>query len=234
VDKKIFRPYVASAIRRKLLGTTQAEDLKERMGGKMWSWIKKKFKKNSAPARTEEEFSFPDFKSLWGSCSIDPNRIRDIEAVANSIRMNMPKYIIVEAKTGIPWRLVGALHYRESSLSFKKCLHNGDPLPGPTIHEPKGRGPFRDWEASAIDAIMMKEKLFPEVWSPEECMRFAERFNGLGYRRHGIYSPYVWAGTNHSSEIGKYVSDGKFSSSAPEKQLGVAAIYKYMLPPSQY
>lgn len=168
----------------------------------------------------------PDWNYLWDTCKIDANRVTEVEKVCNTILNNKIKYLAVEAKTKVPWYLVAALHYREASLNFRTCLHNGDSLPGPTRHVPKGRGPFSSWEEASIDALTfdgLSKVNFDSVYT---CLIHAEKYNGMGYRKKGEYTPYVWAGTNHSDETGKYTSDGKFSSSAREEQLGVAAIFK--------
>jgi lysozyme family protein len=169
---------------------------------------------------------FPNWQNLWSSCVIDKERTAEIEKVCKKILDNKDKYLIVEIKTGVPWYLVAALHYREASLNFKTCLHNGDPLPGPTRHVPKGRGPFKDWETAAIDALIYDGLDHVKLETVTSCLVMAEKFNGIGYHSKGIYSPYVWAGTNHSTERGKYVSDGYYSPTAREEQLGVAAIFK--------
>jgi len=51
-------------------------------------------------------------------------------------------------------------------------------------------------------------------------MAFAESYNGLGYYNKGLVSPYVYSGTNVYTK-GKYVVDGKFSSSTIDGQPGV-------------
>ena len=128
---------------------------------------------------------------------------------------------------------VCALHYRESSLSFAGVLHNGEKILNTgkkTKLVPKGRGPFSTWEEAAVDALMLKKSIFPSKWTFESMLEFSERFNGLGYRsKIGDsgkieLSPYVFAGTNLHDETSKYVSDGKYSPTAKEAQLGVAAI----------
>jgi lysozyme family protein len=55
-----------------------------------------------------------------------------------------------------------------------------------------------------------------------------ESFNGFGYRRHGLASPYLWSGTSLYLR-GKYVSDGRFDPLALDGQLGCCAILKRML-----
>lgn len=168
----------------------------------------------------------PDFEELWDSCRIDNERQNEVSRVCIKITNNASRYKAVELATNVPWMLIAALHYRETSLDFSRCLHNGDPLPGPTVRVPKGRGPFGSWEESAADALrlvgMNRVRYLDEV----SMLVMAEKFNGLGYRRTGELSPYIWAGTNHHDETGKYVADGKFDPAAKEKQLGVAAIIK--------
>lgn len=168
----------------------------------------------------------PDWTTLWKSCLIDQSRKKEIEAVCAKILSNKDRYLTVESKTGVPWYLIAALHYREASLNFKTCLHNGDPLPGPTTHVPRGRGPFISWEMAAIDALRYDGLDKIKFTSVESCLVMAEKFNGMGYRKTFEYSPYVWAGTNHHDETGKYVADGVYSPFAVEKQLGVAAIFR--------
>jgi lysozyme family protein len=169
----------------------------------------------------------PDWSYLWQTCTLDSNRLAEIKTVCQKIQLNYAKYKEVELKTGVPWKLIAAIHYRESTLNFATCLHNGDPLPGPTYRVPKNRGPFSSWSESAIDALKYDGLHKIKFDSIESQLIMAEKMNGLGYRKTGgEYSPYVWAGTNHSDETGKYVVDGKYSSTAQEKQLGVAAILK--------
>lgn len=168
----------------------------------------------------------PDWKTLWETCVVDLNKVDEIAKTCRIILDNKNKYVEVEIKTGVPWYLVAALHYRESSLNFKTCLHNGDPLPGPTKHVPKGRGPFKSWEEAAIDALTFDGLNRIKFDSVEACLVMAEKYNGLGYRKFGEYSPYVWAGTNHSDETGRYVADHVYNPLSREDQLGVAAIFK--------
>jgi len=56
-----------------------------------------------------------------------------------------------------------------------------------------------------------------------------EDFNGRGYIKYhpDVLTPYLWSKTNHYVK-GKYASDGKFDPELVDKQVGVAAIYKYL------
>lgn len=159
--------------------------------------------------------------------SLDSNRITEIKKVCGSFYKNQERYMVVSSACGVPEKLIFALHYRESSLSFAGVLHNGENILGTgrkTSLVPRGRGPFATWGEAAIDALLLKKSIFPSEWTFETMCEFAERFNGLGYRKRGELSPYVWAGTSKHDETGKYVSDGKYSSTAIEKQLGIAAL----------
>jgi len=185
----------------------------------MWGWIKSLF------GGRVDEFRNPDFVKLWESCVVDLARTDEIAKVCHLIIQNKEKYLAVQAQTGVPWYMVAALHYREASLNFKTCLHNGDPLPGPTKHVPAGRGPFKSWEEAAIDALEFDGLHKAKMDTIPECLSIAQRYNGMGYTRKGIYSPYVWAGTNHY-KIGKYTGDGAYNPFFKDKQLGVAALLK--------
>lgn len=179
-------------------------------------------------SKKEVEVSAPNYSELCKTLKIDDSRLIETKALALKFKENIERYKAVSAGCySFPIDLMFALHYRESSLSFKGVLHNGEKILGTgkkTKLVPKNRGPFESWEEAAIDALELKKSIFPKEWTFEARLEFAEKFNGLGYRKTGEYSPYVFAGTNFHDETGKYVADGKFDSSAPEKQLGVAAI----------
>lgn len=151
--------------------------------------------------------------------------------VAKGIVADRERYEAVAEKIGHPelWPLIGAIHNRESSRSFSTHLHNGDSLKGYTHHVPAGRpkidhGPPFTWEESADDALRLKGWDKISEWPLERWLYEAERYNGWGYLGK-INSPYIWAGTD-KQQRGKYVADGKYSSSAWDTQLGIAAILK--------
>lgn len=176
----------------------------------MWKWFKNIFKKEC-----------PILKKVVTV----PGVILKTEDVINKILKNKGMYLEVQRITGVPWDVVSAIHYRESSLDFSCHLHNGDPLDHATVHVPKGRGPFNSWEESAADALLMKKHIFPSVWNTESKLDFCERYNGLGYRNKGMPSPYVYAGTDKYVS-GMYVADHKFDASKVDKRLGCAVIIK--------
>lgn len=155
-------------------------------------------------------------------------RSTQINAQAAKIEASRARYEAVAKATGVPWDVIGVIHYRESSLDFRGVLHNGQKIIGTgkkTTLVPKGRGPFSTWEEAAIDALM---NAGPKIgqnkdWSIAGTLDALERYNGLGYRSRGLPSPYLWAGTDQYVK-GKFVADGKFDPNHVDQQLGVAAL----------
>lgn len=164
-----------------------------------------------------------------------------INTAAEKIEANRARYETVSKATGVPWDVIGVIHYRESTNDFRGVLHNGERIIGTgkkTTLVPKGHGPFSTWEQAAIDALM---NAGPKIgqnkdWSIGNTLDLLERYNGLGYRNGPVVksgdkvtryppqaSPYLWAGTDQYTK-GKYVADGKFDPNHVDKQLGVAAI----------
>lgn len=146
-------------------------------------------------------------------------------AATKSIQ-NKARYLAVQAKTGVPWYWIGAIHMRESNNDFRGVLHNGERILGTgrkTRLVPVGRGPFSTWEEAAIDAIKLHGLQKISNWSIPRMLYEAERYNGWGYTWKKVNSPYVWGGTNHQ-QPGKYVADGVWSSTAMDSQLGVAPV----------
>jgi len=126
-----------------------------------------------------------------------------------------------------PWYVIGAIHLLESSLNFGGILHNGESIIGTgrtTSLVPKGRGPFETWEESALDAMTLRRASLIQPWNVEMTFGFVERYNGMGYRSHGINSPYLWSQTNRYTK-GKYSSDGVYDPELVSKQVGAAATF---------
>ena len=167
-----------------------------------------------------------DNLNRWNKAKI--TRSSQVAAQAKKLLANRSRYDVVAEATGVPWDVIAVIHVRESSGSFAGVLHNGQKIIGTgkkTTLVPKGRGPFSTWEEAAIDALM---KCAPYLgknsdWSLGNTLELLEKYNGLGYRKKGLPSPYLWAGTDQYTK-GKYVADGKFDANAVDKQLGVAAL----------
>ena len=122
----------------------------------------------------------------------------------------------------------------ESSQSFHKHLHNGDPLTARTVQQPPGRpkngSPPFTWEQSAADALQLKRLGADTDWSLAGTLYQLERYNGFGYRLYhpGTPSPYLWSFTT-AYVSGKYASDGKWSDALVSRQCGGMALLRAML-----
>lgn len=140
------------------------------------------------------------------------------------------KYGVVPVKTGIPEPWIAASFEREASSDFRCNPAQGDRWNRTSIHVPAGRGPFQGWEAAALDAYHLDglDSIGAAHWSWALACYYGEIFNGLGYRNHGIPSPYLWGGTNIQKR-GKYVADGVFDENEMDAQLGIIPIMKRMV-----
>lgn len=172
-----------------------------------------------------------EYSDLFNSCVINPAKTTEINGIVASILLNKNRYQAVSQtlNSKMPWWFVGVIHSMECSLNFGRHLHNGDPLTARTVRVPEGRpmagSPPFTWEASAIDALRMKLFHLVGDWSISNMLYLLEKYNGMGYRSHGINTPYLWSRTNHYSK-GKYVSDGRFDPEAVSGQVGAAALIK--------
>src|SRR5438045_4429345 len=167
----------------------------------------------------------------WENCKVDANKGPLFKKISD--RLTSPtavsRYKAVEAKTKVPWWFIAVVHEREASQRWDRSLAQGDPWDHKSTHVPAGRGPFKSWEDAAYDALVNCAPYAARNtdWSPGGALTMLEKYNGLGYYRKGVPSPYVWAGTNQYSH-GKYVADGVYSDSAVDSQLGCAGLLKFM------
>lgn len=180
------------------------------------------------PALTELQ---PEYELLFNTCTIRANKFAEIEKIADTIIVNKGRYEVIGEPLHIPWYFIGILHNMECGLSFKKHLHNGDPLSAQTVQVPKGRpktetAPF-SFEDSAKDALVFEGFDSVTEWSVPGLLFLFEKYNGFGYRRPGIKipSPYLWSYSNHYTK-GKFKTDGKYDPDLVSKQPGTAAILR--------
>lgn len=175
-----------------------------------------------------------DYKSLYDEAILDASKLNELNHIGSKIVSNINRYKYVSDKASVPWYLVAAIHNMECSLNFNCHLHNGDPLTARTTHVPKGhpvdgQPPFT-WEDSAVDAITTSYNWKPKddsLWTIAQCLEFMERYNGLGYAKRGINTPYLWSGTSLYTK-GLFVADNRFDPEAVSKQIGAGAIFKML------
>lgn len=165
---------------------------------------------------------------LWQKAKIRNDREQEIRHVCGLVlQYKADFYDPVEKALGVPWYVTGAIDCREEAFNHGRYLANGDPLWKVSTHVPRGRGPFKTWYEGAIDAFTldgMGDLRSGGHWDVVTALIKCEGYNGWGYARMGLPSPYVWGATNNQ-HFGKYTADGHFSGSAWDSQPGCAAIF---------
>ena len=171
------------------------------------------------------------YAEMYKQAKIKPEKLAEVRWVAAKIQANKPRYeaVVLSLENGMPYWFVGIIHFMEGGGKFTRHLHNGDPLTAKTVNVPKGRplkgNPPYSWEESAIDALTYMKYDKITDWGIQNCLDLFEKYNGGGYKRRGLPSPYLWSYTQFYTK-GKYVKDGKYDPNAVSKQPGVAAIMK--------
>lgn len=172
------------------------------------------------------------YTGLFDTMVIKPEKLAIVDAAVTKINAGKNQYLQIEAHTGVPWFVVGLIHYMEAGCNFSRHLHNGDPLNARTVQVPKGlpkqgNPPFSFFE-SAVDAIRYQKLDSVKDWSVGNILKLLEDFNGRGYRNMGVPSPYLWSFSNHYIK-GKYVADHIYNPEAVSKQAGVAVIMRRVM-----
>lgn len=171
-----------------------------------------------------------EYEAKYKSARVLPQHMSTAASRAAIIKAHIAVYEAVENSTGVPAEIVAAIHSLESGLNFKSVLHNGEQIVGTskkTTLVPAGKGPFATWHEAAIDALGGHGAHFnKKAWSIGQWLDFLERYNGLGYRRRGLDSPYLWSFTSEQRTAGKYIADGVWDAKAVSKQCGCVAILK--------
>jgi lysozyme family protein len=168
------------------------------------------------------------YRKMYLSMVISPNITLDrFSDIAVHVFNYAEVYLQVQRKTGVPALFTALLHCMEGNADYYRQILNGQPFTKKTTIHPKGKGPWETWNDSAIEAFKI-HGLKKVVNTPYHILQALERWNGLGYEKHGIHSPYLWAGTNHYSS-GKFIKDGIFSPDAKSKQIGAAIILRHLI-----
>jgi lysozyme family protein len=181
-----------------------------------------------------------DYRKKFDNCVIDPSRSAVLKAWAD--RLSSPKYRAryenLTKVSGVPWHVIGVIHYRECSANFLGHLHNGDPLKTRTVQVPPGRpdppwppspwDPVAAWHSSAIDALKI-DNFFGQPashWTLERTLFRLESYNGFGTRKHGVIPNYLWNYSGYPTK-GGYDSDGHFKPNYVSSQYGTAVLLRY-------
>jgi lysozyme family protein len=192
-----------------------------------------------SPAATPAPIPSPTFpvtetEKWFNEVMLRPEWIPRLDVIVAGIVRDKERYLAVEKMrpNGMPWYFVGGIHERESSRNFTRHLHEGSPLIHRTQFVPKNRlpppkDPPYTFSESAEDALYVLKHEDRVPWNDTRIALDAlEAYNGLGYRKYhpDVFSPYLWSGTGAYSR-GKYIADGRFSSTTVDQQAGVAALW---------
>lgn len=199
-----------------------------------WNWLKGLFTKKeaaSAPvASAPIVLDSSSYAKLFSTMQIRSGWSLRAETAADKVVAGMNRYKAVEKLTNVPWAMIGIIHLLEADCSWTHHLHNGDSLSARTVQVPKGRpvggNPPFTWEESAFDALAY-DNIKPPLQTIGQIFGALEKFNGTGYQKKGINTPYLWSGSQHYSS-GKYVADGKYEAGAVSKQVGAAVVWKVL------
>jgi lysozyme family protein len=202
-----------------------------------------------------------DCEARWARCQITPSRASEVNAVAkrlcapeNKVRFQGVSDRLAElAATDhtihvVPWWFIAIVSEREygpdrhGNQRWNCQLGQGDPLNQPSVHVPKGMGPYLDhpgdstpghdaWTRCCVDVLINSAPNAAKRtdWSIGGTLVTWILYNGVGYEAyHAEPSPYDWGATN-IEQRGKYSGDGKFAPNQWDIQIGCAAMLKAMM-----
>ncbi len=177
------------------------------------------------------------YTANWDRLAIRPPRAAEAKWDAEKLLDGKPRYLACADLCGtIPWWFFGLTHYRESTFNFDTYLGNGQSLHRRTTIVPAGRGPFYEphaFEKGAYDAMKIMGFVGATDWSIARASFRLEGFNGFGYHRYGVNSPYLYGGSTlygpPEARGGKFVADHDFDGHYVDTQLGVLVLLKALM-----
>lgn len=126
----------------------------------------------------------------------------------------------------LKWYVIALIHEMEGEQNFNTYLGNGQSIQHITTIVPKGRGPFKNFEAGAIDALNIQRTNNKDISTVGKLLYFFESYNGFGYKKTN--TPYLWSGSNQYIK-GKYVKDGIYDPNYVSTQIGIALMFKRLV-----
>jgi lysozyme family protein len=178
-----------------------------------------------------------EYQTMFDEMIIDTTKQDEINEAIYLIKQGQSRYqsMCDNVNTKCEWYAIGIVHFMECSCDFNQHIHNGNPLTAKTFDAPSGRpingNPPYTWEESCTDWMNLKGWNRWVDWGITDILARLEMNNGLGYRHHGIATPYLFSYTNLYTS-GKYISDGTFDINAVSKQVGAAILLKELTIPN--
>lgn len=166
----------------------------------------------TAPTRRDD---VAYYRELYDSMVVHPSWVPEVTKAADLIGKNKLSYEYVAKQCPpVPWVLIGLLHFRERGCNFRFQLLNGEAWNMRTVLTPAGYGPWSSWSDATLFGMKHWKLDQIEGWSIGRVLMETEDWNGEGYERLGLNSPYNWRGTQWAKGVGKFVEvkgkDGKF------------------------
>ena len=157
------------------------------------------------------------YPNLFKTMLVLPGWEVQVDQATRLIAMNANRYSGFVDMTGkaVPWEYVGVLHYLEAGCRFERQILNGQRWDQRTTIAPIGKGPWESWGGSTRSALAHRRI---------RGLADLEAWNGWGYAKRGVDSPYLWSGSDKGVGSGKYVADGKYDPTAVSKQIGAAVL----------
>lgn len=190
-----------------------------------------------ASSNPNERGSLAWYGANYDKAEINPKYLSSAKKAAQTVLAGKERYKVIADHFGLPWWVIGCIHWREASCSFKGVLHNGEKIIGTgrkTSLVPRGRGPFETWEEAAIDAIKFDSidtKCKRYGLSLEGILKAQEAYNGMGYFNYhpDQLSCYLYSYTNIVKPYGRYTHDGKYDYNADANDYsGIVPIIKLL------
>lgn len=151
------------------------------------------------------------YARLFATMRILPDWHDDVCRIVRRIRRSWDRYTGFDS----PAALIAVVHNLECNGDFDRQILNGELWKQQTILVPSSLGPWDSWAESTVDALANYAL---------QNLHDLEAWNGWGYARRGVNSPYLWSGSNHGVGVGKYTSDGHYDPQAVSGQIGAALI----------
>jgi lysozyme family protein len=154
----------------------------------------------------------------WNRCVFTGDGVellRALKRICANVEMLCREFREME---DVPREFLAVIWEMEASSDRTRQILNGQPWNQKTTIHPRDMGPWVSWREALIEAIRYCgwDKIRKRYWIPARMLVEFERHNGMGYRRRGLVSPYVWGWSNQCPEKGLFVKDGVFD---PEKRV---------------
>ena len=144
---------------------------------------------HSAAVTPIQKTELTPLEKLWNAATIAKEAAGRAQTQVDGILLHRDKYEQVEKNTGVPWFLVGVIHWLVSGQSFQLTLNSRALAPS---------GNF-DWVKSASDLFIARgwNSIARNKWTVHRTLDLIERFTSLTFRDAGENSPLLWGGTGH-------------------------------------